>query len=178
MNKRPDQEKLQMQEERAYDKSRQFNNLDHGAYNHGLQRETWCTVEKSSNTAHMRVNMENLKYFEQTTYVGKQARPERPVRPWSSYSARQKCPSISRTSKRPMSSGYGQSPRAPCTGPPGTRKHFHQANQSTVFDEQRKDSSRMSGMMANSVGIHAEKRHYPTRSNVSQQQQLNTSNNN
>jgi len=114
MNKRPDQEKLQMQEERAYDKSRQFNNLDHGAYNHGLQRETWCTVEKSSNTAHMRVK----------------------------------------------------------------RKHFHQANQSTVFDEQRKDSSRMSGMMANSVGIHAEKRHYPTRSNVSQQQQLNTSNNN
>merc|ERR1711881_262595 len=78
MNKRPDPEKLMLQEERAYEKSRRFNNLHGPAYNYGLDRETWCTVEKSNNTAHLRVNAENLKTFSETGYIGKHAQPWRP----------------------------------------------------------------------------------------------------
>merc|ERR1719219_168902 len=94
--------------------------------------------------AHMRVNLDHLKMY---ATLGYQA-------------------------KRP-GTGYGQRPRTPCKGPPDTRKHFHQANVSTVFDEQRKDCSRMSGMIENSIGSHAEKRHFPTKSNLSQQQNSN-----
>merc|ERR1711881_55825 len=96
----------EVKEERAYEKSRQFNNLSSQAYNFGLSHETWCTVEKSASAFHCRVK----------------------------------------------------------------RKHFKQANKSTVFEKQKPDSSRMSGMYENSVGAHAEKRHFAKSSNVSQQQ--------
>merc|ERR1711931_178162 len=48
------QQKREYTNQVAYEKSRKFNNLESSAYDHGLGRETWCTVEKSSNAAHTR----------------------------------------------------------------------------------------------------------------------------
>merc|ERR1712032_8331 len=100
------QQKREYTNQVAYDKSRKFNNLESSAYDHGLGRETWCTVEKSSNAAHTRKS----------------------------------------------------------------RKHYHEANASTVFQTQRTNILDDSDSGQITIGQYPEKRHFPDRSNVSQQQ--------
>lgn len=49
-----------MSDSKAREKSRQFNNLSEKSYNYGLQRETWCKVEKSNNEQHTRVTKKHF----------------------------------------------------------------------------------------------------------------------
>merc|ERR1712032_1200570 len=94
----------EQQLERRLDKSRNFNNLNADQYDHGLNRETWCTVERTSFAAHTRF----------------------------------------------------------------TRRHYNEANASSVFTQSTDFvDDRKSNL---TIGQYPEKRHFPGKSNVSQQQ--------
>merc|ERR1712127_635812 len=95
----------EQQLERRLDKSRNFNNLNAAQYDHGLNRETWCTVERTSFAAHTRF----------------------------------------------------------------TRKHYNEANASSVFTQSTDfvDDQTRTNL---TPGQYPEKRHFPGKSNVSQQQ--------
>ena len=76
MPQKIDPQKIQLKQAKAYEKSRQFSYLNETAYNYGLERESWCKVEKSNNEAHTRVNRKHFEHSNCSNIFSNEKRSE------------------------------------------------------------------------------------------------------